>query len=340
MAASPSVRYLMGRNKWSRSIARLVEVAGIVDDFTSEASFEGIPVVKTEDLPRSAMLVSCVHGHPTTAKHRLDAAGIDNLDLFAFARWSGIEMAPVFFWPDDEFDREYASHERFYGDFAKRLADDESVSCLENLVKFRLTRNLACLSGFTDRQDRQYFEPFIPAGYRWIYVDGGTFDGLSVCRFARAFPAYHTIFAFEPVPSNLAMLKARTEGVRNLTIVPRGMYSSATTLRFAEDGVSSHFSENGGRVLDVTTIDSLRLWEAEKPVFIKLDVEGVEKEALEGASQTIRECWPFLAVCVYHRAEDLREIPETLLGMRKDYRVFLRHYLEGPTETVMYFIPK
>lgn len=64
--------------------------------------------------------------------------------------------------------------------------------------------------------------------------------------------------------------------------------------------------------------------------FIKIDLEGWELKALYGAVRHIAEDHPKLAISVYHHAGDFWRI-------RDDYQVFLRHYTEGWSESVMYF---
>lgn len=49
--------------------------------------------------------------------------------------------------------------------------------------------------------------------------------------------------------------------------------------------------------------------------------------------------YPKLAICCYHKFDDLWKIPEQVLAMRDDYSIYLRHYTNGLHETVMYFIP-
>ena len=74
--------------------------------------------------------------------------------------------------------------------------------------------------------------------------------------------------------------------------------------------------------------------------FLKMDIEGTELLALEGASQTISRCKPRMAICVYHNASDLWRIPQKVLSIFDGYDIYLRHYTEGVTETVMFFIPQ
>lgn len=70
--------------------------------------------------------------------------------------------------------------------------------------------------------------------------------------------------------------------------------------------------------------------------FMKLDIEGMEFEALKGAKDTIRRDRPFLAICVYHRRGDMTAIMDYLLGIVPEYRFWLRHHSSTTCETVLY----
>ena len=68
-----------------------------------------------------------------------------------------------------------------------------------------------------------------------------------------------------------------------------------------------------------------------------MDIEGAEMDALKGAEQTSREQRPGLAICVYHRPEDLWNIPLYLHEICPDYRFYLRHHASCyVAETVCY----
>jgi hypothetical protein len=70
-----------------------------------------------------------------------------------------------------------------------------------------------------------------------------------------------------------------------------------------------------------------------------MDLEGWELRALNGAKRHIVEDHPKLAVAVYHDAPDFWRAREYVANLRTDYTIYLRHYSEGWSETVMYFIP-
>ena len=86
--------------------------------------------------------------------------------------------------------------------------------------------------------------------------------------------------------------------------------------------------------IEVTDLDSVV--KDEKVTFIKMDIEGAEEKALLGARHIITEQKPKLAICVYHKPEDIIELPALILEMRPDYKIAFRHYSLRGTETVMY----
>jgi hypothetical protein len=74
--------------------------------------------------------------------------------------------------------------------------------------------------------------------------------------------------------------------------------------------------------------------------FIKMDVEGFELPALEGAAALLRNHEPVLAISLYHHASDLWTIPTFLKRLVPGYRLFLRRYAEDCWESVLYAVPE
>ena len=72
-----------------------------------------------------------------------------------------------------------------------------------------------------------------------------------------------------------------------------------------------------------------------------MDIEGMEKEAIEGAKKIIQTQCPVLAICVYHKFEHLYEIPVLLEKFCPNaYDFYLRTYRYFGMETVLYAVPK
>lgn len=74
--------------------------------------------------------------------------------------------------------------------------------------------------------------------------------------------------------------------------------------------------------------------------FIKMDIEGAERLALEGAQQSIRRFKPKMAIAAYHRPDDLLVLSKLILDIEPSYRFFLRHHSIHASETVIYAIPE
>lgn len=70
-----------------------------------------------------------------------------------------------------------------------------------------------------------------------------------------------------------------------------------------------------------------------------MDIEGVELEALKGCKNTIMHDRPKLAISVYHRPEDIIEIPMYIKTLLPDYNLYMRHYSFYDGETVLYALP-
>jgi hypothetical protein len=69
-----------------------------------------------------------------------------------------------------------------------------------------------------------------------------------------------------------------------------------------------------------------------------MDIEGSEIAALEGAHQTILAHRPKLAICVYHRFDDLWTIPNLIAERYPFYQLYLNHHSLHHEETVLYCV--
>lgn len=70
---------------------------------------------------------------------------------------------------------------------------------------------------------------------------------------------------------------------------------------------------------------------------IKMDIEGAEMKALKGCSDIIKNQKPKMAICVYHRINDLWDIPLYLKKLNPKYKVAVRHHANyWVSETVCY----
>jgi FkbM family methyltransferase len=177
-----------------------------------------------------------------------------------------------------------------------------------------------------------------------VLMDCGAFDGDSIRLFLeRTGQRYRRIIAFEPDPQNREALTrfadAPESSIHDLAVLPFAVSDHTGVGSFDANGsVGSSLSANAGAIsIECRRIDDLTHVEA--PTFIKMDIEGAEPDALEGARSTIRKARPILAVCAYHKCEHLWKIPILMHDILPEYDIHLRRYAEECWETVYYAIP-
>ena len=90
-------------------------------------------------------------------------------------------------------------------------------------------------------------------------------------------------------------------------------------------------------IVDVAPLDEIL--DGIHPTYMKFDVEGAEHDALVGGAQTIREAMPVMAICLYHRPEDLWDLPLLVRSIAPGYRFFVRRHSDERWETVLYAVP-
>ena len=60
----------------------------------------------------------------------------------------------------------------------------------------------------------------------------------------------------------------------------------------------------------------------EKVDFIKADIEGMERNLLAGAEETIKRFKPKLSICIYHRPDDPVVIEKMIKNFVSEYKIF------------------
>ena len=235
------------------------------------------------------------------------------------------------------FSREFiAENEEKFDAVYHRLADEESRRVYLDILHFKVSGKIEyLLRSFCDK----------PAIYRDILqltdsetiLDLGAYDGDTVREFMEATGGrYAYITALEPDEKNFAKLLKNTAELDNIACLNMGAWSHKDTLIFSRKaGRNSRLSGEGVSV-PVIDVDSLQI----AATFIKMDIEGSELKALEGAAQTIKTYRPKLYVCAYHRNEDLFSLPLKIWEYHHDYKIFFRHSQYIPAwESNFYCVP-
>lgn len=190
-----------------------------------------------------------------------------------------------------------------------------------------------------EHQLKQYLEESIME-YKdgEVFVDCGCYDFESSERLMNLCDV-KKIYAFEPDTQNLEKVKANVEklGCKDkVEIYNLGLWDESTSLYFNSFGdmMSKVCCDgNAGNKIEVVALDSVI---REKVTFIKMDIEGSEMKALQGGRNLIQTYKPKLAISIYHKWEDLVDIPAYIHELVPEYKLSIRHYFYSPAETVLY----
>ncbi|WP_051195121.1 FkbM family methyltransferase [Pseudobutyrivibrio ruminis] len=170
-----------------------------------------------------------------------------------------------------------------------------------------------------------------------VFIDAGCYDGVTVQYFLKWCSSKdYKIYSFEPDDENYK--KICDKQCEKWEIINKGLWGSTRQLSFNSNSNSSRVSTNGTGDTAVEVISLDDFIRDKKVTFIKMDIEGAEYEALLGAKRIIIEQKPKLAICVYHKPEDIIDIPQIILSFNQEYKLYLRHYWATPYETVLYAI--
>jgi FkbM family methyltransferase len=242
------------------------------------------------------------------------------------------------------FDFDFVNqHSNILADLYYRLADDFSRQIMLEFMRAQNSSDPNKLMQLNIVNEHQYFPDFLPIFDNEIFVDCGAYDGGTVKDFVDFCEGiYDKIYSFEPIPSQYENTLENIEkcGIQKIEVIRKGVWDCEAILNFTicgYNGMSSRVSKEGAIPVKLVPIDEI-IPENEKVTFIKMDIECAELQALKGAQKQIKVNKPKLAICVYHRKEDLITIPQYILSLNPDYKLYLRHYGPFCTELILYAI--
>ncbi len=172
------------------------------------------------------------------------------------------------------------------------------------------------------------------AGYMndesFTICDIGAFTGDSIGGFSLVFgqDRIAKIYAFEPTARWFDSLRfTATHSCLSTRIecicAACGDVTSDSEYRINSRVKSGVMSRNSGTPVRTMRLDDARL-DVQGTLCIKMDIDGFEMAALQGAVETIRKYRPYIAICVYHKTDDVWRIPAFLHSLIPEYRFSLR----------------
>ncbi len=218
-------------------------------------------------------------------------------------------------------------------------ADEESRQTYRCNLKAHLQRDYrACMQ----TEDEQYFVKSLPLKKGFSrFIDCGAYIGDTLQLLCKEQPDVEEVAAFEPNLKNFRQLsefynKELSCSVRRGFLFPCGVAGETALHHFNLAGGSSAIAQNGGEIIQCVALDDVLKDFA--PTFIKMDIEGVEYEALQGAKQMIQKYRPDMAISVYHVIDHFYTIPRLIQSWNLGYAFYLRTHSSCCMETVLYAV--
>ncbi len=189
--------------------------------------------------------------------------------------------------------------------------------------------------------DEYFYEDFLEYEDQEIFIDAGSYDLSTTAEFFKVWKGLKKAYAFEPDQDNFKKCEKRAlEDEKNLpetVLLPYGTWSSSMELRFQATADGCSRIGEGETVIKTIAIDQA-VSPRDKITFIKMDVEGAELESLKGAETIVKRDRPKLAICIYHKPEDMITLPAFIKSLVPEYRFYLRSYSNADNEMILYAI--
>ena len=288
-----------------------------------------LPIISPKDLLlhyKGANILICSIAHAHDIRQDLLLSGISEERIFI------VENLPIHAMMIEDFLPHVDGYEWAYDFFA----DDISKEIICNRVEGYLLS-----APLQPSQGAEYFDRSagVMLSSEEVFVDGGMFDGDTAMAFVRQTKGhFRHYYGFEIDDTNYGKAVQNLTGMEHMTLVQKGLWSGEAQRHYRTNlSASSKLSESGDGVIQVTSLDQFFADLPDQPTLIKLDIEGAEKEALLGAEHMIKRA-PKLAICAYHKPEDIYTLPQLLADYDVGYQFTLRHYSDNLLDTVLYAV--
>ncbi|MBQ7059005.1 MAG: FkbM family methyltransferase [Firmicutes bacterium] len=347
LAASPDSIWLYGTGDGADKILNVMNERGlwpvgvfVSDDFYRGQMFHGfsvLPLSEIQKIPQPFTLVISFGSHLPVLIERIKDLAARFPVVIPDVPVAGKEL----------FDRTFfETHARELNEAKDLLSDDSSREVFDQVIDYKLTGDpVPLFSSVSPKEDvlRELFSHHpdeIPS-----YIDCGAYRGDTIEEFFRYFPRTdYQITALEPDPGSFKKLRAAFGADPKIHLIRaacgngseadepdeilmvngrgRGTHVPALTEGVAEGSSPDRLYRN-------IRVPLVRLDDLDFPVpptYLKMDIEGQEKEALLGASNLIRTYRPLLNIACYHRSADLFVLPKLIHDLYPGYRICLRRH--------------
>ena len=235
----------------------------------------------------------------------------------------------------------FLEHLQEFNAVYRMLADEESRKVYLNTIQYKISGKIRYLEPINHDPD-EIFRTVLKPTRNECFVDLGAYTGDTIRELLNyTNRKYYSVHAVEPDKKNFKKLERYVENAQlpRISLHHCIAWCRDTELPFRTKAGRQSCLATDGECFPARSVDSFV--QNDPVTFLKMDVEGFEREALWGAFRTIRRRRPKLCVSVYHRNQDLFELPLLVRMIHPDYKFYFRHRLYIPAwDTNLYAIPE
>ncbi len=231
--------------------------------------------------------------------------------------------------PDGLFTYDYYAAHKDEFEYARSLLfDDFSKQQYDDVLNFKLSGKIKYIK-FAQSSQFDIAKSELRCYNYKTYVDAGAYNGDTVLHTCASCPNISLAYAFEPDKRSYKKLVSACNGIDadvrcinaalsdtdgETVIYEKGNRNTSLFASAATDAVEKR--------IQTVRLDTVI---GSKPVdLIKMDVEGAELDAIQGAEQTILNCQPDMIVSLYHRRRDMYSIIPKIHSMYKAPKIRVR----------------
>lgn len=213
--------------------------------------------------------------------------------------------------------------------------EDLSKSIIHNRLEFYKSGNTKYIDAIPVNYNQYFQNEYYKIHDKEVYVDCGAFDGDSVNSFCEfTYGKYEKIICIEPDKISFRKLEENTKQCHDVELFNCATGKEESEILFDSKGVLGSAASETGEIVRVKRLDDLL--KDQKVTLIKMDIEGAELDTLIGAQTVIKNFKPKLAVCIYHKIDDIIVIPRYLKELVPEYKFKVRQHSKSMLETVLY----
>ncbi len=213
------------------------------------------------------------------------------------------------------------------------LADERSKEVYDSVIGYKLSGDISFLRHTHSDFSEVYGDILHAENFKYI-ADLGAYNGDTLREIKPYAPRLTCAYAFEPDRRSFKKLCEYTESETEFKIkaLQNAAWSHTETLIFNADGNRNSTLISGAsmpvgkgtKAVEIEACPLDAMLSGERIDYIKYDVEGSEREALEGSKNTIQKHSPALLISLYHRSEDIFELPLYIHEKYPEYKLYIR----------------